>query len=383
MAKNSMTDLMNIIKGMSDKEQSNLVENILKMMQNNKENEIYERENSSNSSCNNMVREHLGDKPDCPHCHARAELGLVVKRGFRKNVQRFYCKGCGKTFVATTNTAFEKSRKDAETWKKFIRLTISGASLKTCAIECEIAYQTAFTWRHKILNAFKVNQVTTKMSGEIQIDEMFLPISYKGNHFKGKFHAMYDSYIREASLLPRKSLRRGSDNKSQSAKDKACVFCMVENGKGFYAAVPGVGFMTNNMLDYTIGQHVNKEKSLIVADQYKVTAKYLEKNNYNHMILSANTSDNPRDHKPEVRDGHHMQHVNAMHRYIRKFLAQYNGVSSKYLENYISLFVWLKNIAANKNDKKKQQVSVARTSTADCYITRRALESYPSIPMCA
>ena len=53
-------------------------------------------------------------------------------------------------------------------------------------------------------------------------------------------------------------------------------------------------------------------------------------------------------HKPEVKDGMHIQHVNAMHMNIRRFLRPYCGVSTKYLENYISLYVWLKNVAAHR-----------------------------------
>ena len=78
-----------------------------------------------------------------------------------------------------------------------------------------------------------------------------------------------------------------------------------------------------------------------------------------------------------------MQHVNAMHRHIRRFLAQYCGVSSKYLENYISLFVWLKMAKSKKQTRRIKNVSVGRAAESDCYITRQTLKELPAIPCCA
>ena len=212
---------------------------------------------------------------------------------------------------------------------------------------------------------------------------MLVPLSYKGNHVQGGFGTRKI----EAGCfnnMPRTAYKRGTDNISRSAKDKACVFCMVEDGnKAFYAAVPGVGFMSEAMLTATVGKHVDKDSSTMLADEYKITKKYFEDNGYKHIILKSNTSDNPHDHKPEVKDGQHIQHVNAMHQQIRKFLIPYNGVSSKYLENYIALFVWLKSIGLTKQRKSTDKVSVARAATPDCYVSFNQLNGRPAVPMCA
>ena len=295
----NMKDLMNIVKTLSNYEQQNLIENIVEMMRSSDSS----RPCSKSASCNELVRNHNGNKPDCPHCHAKSSLGYIVKRGFAKNVQRFYCKDCGKTFVATTNTAFERSRKDADIWRKFIKMTISGSSLADCAHECKIAYQTAFTWRHKILNTFKVNQGSTMLSGKVEIDEMLVPISFKGNHHKGSFHTKGEKYGPCTDAMPRKPFLRGSDNRSLSFKDKACVFCMVEgNSKMYYAAVPGVGFMQPKMLDHTVAKHISRENSLVLADKYRITQNYLHDNQYQYMVLASDTSKHKNKHQVEVVD---------------------------------------------------------------------------------
>lgn len=374
MEKN-LDSLLDMVKGLSQAEQSALAERIMGL--------LAEAPAVQKGSCHELISEVSPERPDCPHCAAKASLGYVVKRGYKGGAQRYFCKSCGKFFVPTTNTAFSRTRKSADTWKKFIQLTVAGKGLRSCAEACGIAYQTAFTWRHKILHIFVVNQKATHMTGTVEADEMLIPISYKGNHVRGSF-GVRKNEKGAVNDMPRRAYKRGTDNISRSAKDKACVFCMVEDGnKSFFAAVPGVGFMSEAMLNATVGKHVNKDSSTLLADEYKITKKYFEDNGYNHVILKSNTSDNPHDHKPEVKEGLHIQHVNAMHHHIRTFLKPYCGVSSKYLENYIALFVWLKSIRAAKQRRSVEKVSLARASTPDCYIPSCQLRSRPAVPQCA
>lgn len=371
--------LLDMVRKMSKTEQRNLADQIIEMLSSSFSETV--------PACSTLVTESRSGRPDCPHCAAKAALGFVVKRGMCRGSQRYFCKSCGHYFVPTTNTVFERSRKDAATWSRFIELTIAGTSLQVCAQECQIAYQTAFTWRHKILNAFKVNQKSVQMTGRVEIDEMMVPVSYKGNHVKGRVDEKRERKHGEDNGLPRESFRRGTDNRSNLPSSKVCVLCMVENGnKSFFGAVPGTGHLSAQMLGKTVGSHVNKESALVLIDQNKVTQKFLEHNHYHFIALASNTSDNYKEHKPEVQGKNrelHLQHVNAMHRHLRRFLRGYCGVSTKYLENYISLYVWLKANQSTKQRKRVQKISVARASSSDCYISRKELDALPAVPVCA
>ncbi|MBR4881454.1 MAG: IS1595 family transposase [Clostridia bacterium] len=373
--KKKLDKIIDLAEKLSNKERSAIIDKILEML----------GTAAPKDSCASLITEYGEKIIECPHCQAKANLGYVAKKGFAANgAQRYICKKCGRTFVPTTNTAFARSRKSPEVWKKFIRLTLGGKSIQECAEECGLACQTAFTWRHKVLNVFAENQKSTNMSGVVEIDEMFIPISYKGNHLAGGFTGR--TFVEGMDNgLPRASYKRGSDNKSNAHNSKACVFCMADNAnKGFYAAVPGIGAITPKMLDATVGKHVNKEETIMLADQCKVTNKYLENNGYNHKSLASNVTDNQNDHKPEIDGEHHLQHVNSMHRHIRRFLANYCGVSTKYLENYLALFVWLKSVkATTKQRKGVDKASISRAATPGCYIPRYAIESRPMLPMCA
>ena len=371
-----MNELAKIMQALTFDEQQNIVSRIMEMLS-------VSINKVDTEKCSDMVNQSLNGKPDCPHCRAKADQGFINKRGFKKRAQRYFCKKCKTHFMATTNTAFAYTRKSADTWRKFIELTLSGASLKKCSIECKIAFQTAFTWRHKILNVFAVNQKSTNLTGVVEMDEMLIPISYKGNHLKGKFgkRSYLDGLFE--SNMPRRSYRRGTDNKPKSEKERMCVLCMIEDkNKTFFTAVPDVGLMKKHMLDATVAKHVEKGKALLLVDEGTHTKQYLAANGYNFITLASNTTDNRNDHKVEIKDGYHIQHVNAMHRHIRRFLSTYCGVSSKYLHNYISLFVWLKTVKSNSN-RQLQKHSIKRATYSDCYITQKELKAFPAVPSCA
>ena len=368
--------ILEMVRGLSESEQSSIAERIMAM--------LAEQQPAAKTTRRELIPERVNEKPDCPHCGAKASMGLVIKKGSHKGAQRYYCKKCEKYFVSTTNTVFSGSRKSASIWREFIHLTIAGKSLPYCAAKCEISYQTAFTWRHKILNAFVVNQNATMMTGNVELDEMLIPLNYKGNHIRGEgFFGRKLNADRSNSGMPRPSFERGSDNRPKSSNEKACVFCMVEDGdKSFYAAVPGVGFMNPAMLARTIKQHVDNDKALMLADNYQATKNYLEANGYRYETFYSNVTPNQNKRIPEVRGELHLQHVNALHMHLRHFLARYYGVSSKYLEHYVSLYIWLKAFCKS-NQKYIEKSSVARTAAQDCYITRSALEARPAVPCCA
>lgn len=325
--------------------------------------------------------------PNCPHCGALAEEKHIIRKGYNRNgAQRYRCKKCGSTFVASTGTVLSGTHKTADTWRKFIELTIKGRSLKDCEWECDISHQTACDWRQKVLSVFDDTQKDTMMSGIVEADEMQIPISYKGNHIQGAFGKRKKG-PGAVNNMPRKAYRRGSDNKSRSSKEKACVFCMVENtDKRFYAAVPGVGFMNEEMLDVTVAKHINKTTAMLLVDQYKITRTYLDNNNYKSLVLAANTSDNPHDHKPEIQGENrelHLQHVNAFHHHIRAFLKPYCGVSSKYLSNYIGLYTWIKNNAIQRYRQEAVEAAEKCITASRCSITATAIREKPSVPLCA
>lgn len=88
---------------------------------------------------------------DCPHCSSEN----YIRFGKYKDIQRYKCKNCKKTFSDRTNSPWYYSKKNNELWKIFWDLQVNQTPLNKCAQILHINIATAFYWRHKILNALE------------------------------------------------------------------------------------------------------------------------------------------------------------------------------------------------------------------------------------
>lgn len=75
-----LNSLMEMVKGLSESEQATLAERIMKMLA---KPDLTENPDM----CHNLIAEISPEKPDCPHCAAKANLDYIIKRGRCKGAQ--------------------------------------------------------------------------------------------------------------------------------------------------------------------------------------------------------------------------------------------------------------------------------------------------------
>ena len=269
--------------------------------------------------------------------------------------QRYRCKDCGATFFETSGSVISGTHCSNDKWGKYIELLIDGASLQRCAEECHISVQTAFLWRHKILHALQADQDNRVLSGIVEVDDTYISISYKGNHKNSKHFQM-----------PREPYKRGSDNRSATGS-KACVMCAVERNGQFYSEVLGKGMLTEKRVEHAFKERIMPE-SLVLSDNSWSIRKYF-KNNKSVELIHLKSTVNPKNKhggSPEIRGTYHVQTVSNLHKRLRYFLQQYNGVSTKYLTHYINLFIWMDNhkkVANTLGNEMKTYIAGENTYT--------------------
>ena len=124
-----------------------------------------------------VAKERFANGRVCPLCSCIH----VVRNGHRKDgTQRYVCKDCGKSFVIATNSIVSGTRKDLSVWEQYIDCMMNGLSIRKTAVACGIHRNTAFLWRHKILDALQNMADDVTLDGIIEADETFFAISYKG-----------------------------------------------------------------------------------------------------------------------------------------------------------------------------------------------------------
>ena len=168
----------------------------------------------------------------CPHCNSFN----IKKNGHKGLIQRFLCKDCHKTFTSRNHTITFSSKKSFSVWKKYIDCMMNGFTVRKSAEICGINKDTAFIWRHKILDALQNMQAEVTLEGIVEADEAFFPISYKGNHKKSVIFKM-----------PRKAHKRGKQtHKRGLSREKVCVPCAVTRN--------GLSLAKNHKLRSCIGK---------------------------------------------------------------------------------------------------------------------------------
>ena len=112
-----------------------------------------------------IVEERLQVLRICPHCSG----AHIVRHGTAHGLQRYRCRGCGKTFNALTRTPLARLR-CRERWLDQSQVLIDGLSITRAAERLEVARSTAFRWRHRFLS-LPQHVRAGRLAGIVEADE--------------------------------------------------------------------------------------------------------------------------------------------------------------------------------------------------------------------
>ena len=225
---------------------------------------------------------------NCPNCHGNK----YIKYGSYKEIQRYKCKDCGKTFSKTTNSLWSYSKKEPIKWIKFVEYVMERKSLRFCAKKLEISLVTAFYWRHKILHGLTFDSVPDKLSGDVYISKKLIPENFKGNR-KITTNIRHNIWVVGA---------KGNED-SMIAKPISRGFWDLQS--------------FNKKIYYIIDK-----KSYIVP--------------YGDRYISSVANTHNKKRIKEVKDEHK---IKWFPNNLGGWLKKYYGVATKYLDEYLSLFI--------------------------------------------
>ena len=258
----------------------------------------------------------------------------------------YQCKSCVKWYSETTGTALWDIKLKTK-WQGYLRCMEQGMSLKAIAQELEICIQTAFNWRHKILSSLG-RFTPEKLCGEVESDEFEISISKKGS-----------------KILDRKPRKRGTDFK-RNVDDHITVIQVVtaveRKGATFLKAVETKRLTTQEITKAFDGRL--SEGTTLLTDAHPSYKSFAKENPLiNHKTFIA------KDHVSKTDKKVHVQTVNHTHRELKDFLRQFNGVSSKYLQNYLNLFAYADKLRESKHTIKQWLIGALLADNAyDLYL---------------
>lgn len=248
----------------------------------------------------------------CPHCQSNR----IVANGKLNSVQRYWCRACNKHFRETTGTPLAWLKKK-DKWLQYLRCMLSGYSLRKSAKETGISLQTSFDWRHKVLQAFKTMS-PEGFTGICESDDIFFLESEKGNR-----------------KLNRKARRRGGKaSKAGISNEQVAVIVSCDRNGHKDFQVVGKGRISKNDIDKVLGDKID-EKAILCTDSHRSYTAFAKSKNLQHQKIIVSKGQYVKDQV------YHVQHVNNMTTRLKKWLGHFNGVSTKYLQNYLNWFMVL------------------------------------------
>lgn len=293
----------------------------------------------------------------CPICSSNH----IIKNGHRKDgAQKYVCKECKHSFVSTVNSICYYSKKDLSVWEKYIDCMMDGLSIRKTAERCGMHRNNAFVWRHKILDALQNMANGVSLNGVVEADETFFPISYKGNHKNSEF------------TMPRHAHKRGHQHHLRGlSHEQVCVPCAV-NGNGLsIAKITNTGRPSTKNINSLLNNRI-QEDSILVTDKSSAYIKFALQNSLELVQMESGKSTNGM---------YHIQHINGYHSQLKRFMRPFNGVATKYLNNYL---IWHNFVNyAKESFTEKKDIFLSFVLSTIKTVTKRELSIRPSLPLMA
>ncbi|MFB1081420.1 IS1595 family transposase [Jeotgalibacillus sp. JSM ZJ347] len=266
----------------------------------------------------------------CPHCQSKHVVRFgkytTLVGGDEVKKQRYRCKSCTTTFTDLTNTALYRTRR-LNKWVKFIECMIDGYSLRKSAEMVKgVTHVTLFYWRHKLLSALKQIEIAD-FQGIVEMDETYFLYSEKG----------------QKKIVGRKPRKRGGTAKKRGiSKEQVCVLVARDRDKNTISTTLGVGRIKKEQLDKAIGQKLSSQ-NVLCTDSWRAFRTYATDKG---MTIYQFKSDG----KVRTKGLYHIQNVNSYHSRLKGWIQRFNGVATKYLDNYLTWFQVLESIQHQLNE---------------------------------
>lgn len=305
-----------------------------------------------------------GLKMVCPSCGCYEN---IIKFGrTSKNLQRYRCRDCGKTFTGKSNTMINRSRLTDDEWVALIEGVINNQPLSQIADKIHKSIPTVWNNRKKLLRLLEIeqnggagnnnnggNDTIEPLSDIVQADEHFVRIMFKGKRDPAFFvntlgrlprhHrslAEVKVYLKNAGLLGQFSsdteimdFMKQNKRIPNSKKDQVCLVSCIDGKDNIILEPACIGMAESKHIEKSLKDRVTDE-NILVTDQY---------NGYIDFASTASI-----EHQ-QVPSGKHrigpynLARINSLHSRVAMYFGERvaRTPASKYLGIESEMFIWL------------------------------------------
>jgi transposase-like protein len=258
-----------------------------------------------------LVESRTAVRPVCAKCGAER----VVKNGHANGLQRYKCRACGITFNALTGTSLARLRHRGK-WLEQAEIMADGLSVRKAAARLGVGRSTVFRWRHRWLDVARETKAH-RMTGVVEADETYHLQSYKGQ-----------KALLRAKTTRRPRRRGGVGGTRGTSREHTPILALVSRN----------GETTDHVLDGPSAEDVKKvlpgtlaDDAVLCTDGSATLRSAAHDLAIEHQAVKTSSGS-------RLRGPWHVQNVNAYHSRFKNWVRRFNGISSRYLANYLGWF---------------------------------------------
>lgn len=170
--------------------------------------------------------------------------------------------------------------------------------------------------------------------------------------------------------MPRKAHKRGSSTHTRGlSKEQVCVPCAIDRKGHSLSKIATLGrIMTKDL--HLIYDDKIKAESTLCTDKMNSYVRFAKRNNLNLVQLKTGKS---------TKGIYNIQHINSYHSKLKGFIRGFKGVSTKYLNNYLTWHNCFNMNGSSMDDKASifLRKALSTLATVKC----RELVKRPTIPL--
>lgn len=247
------------------------------------------------------------DRPrGCPHCQSLR----VVRNGRADGLQRYKCRGCGRTFNALSATPLARLRL-MDKWLQQADVLCQGLIVRRAAEQLQVAPSTAFRWRHRFLRLAQQAKPDW-LGGVVEVDE-----TYELRSFKGQ------------TVLGRMARQRGGKASTRGMSKEHVPVLVARDRSG---ATTDFVLPAHTLAEVcAVLQPVVAGDAIVCTDGSPMLASVARRLQLAHEALNLKAG-------IRVRGPWHIQNVNAYHSRYKGWMKRFRGVATSYLPSYLGWF---------------------------------------------
>lgn len=267
----------------------------------------------------------------CPHCQCER----AHRHGQANGLQRYRCCACRRTFNALSGTPLSGLHK-REKWLRQADALRDGRPLRRVAKDLGIHVGTAHRWRHRFLAGPQVARPEA-LAGIAEVDETMFLLSYKGQ-----------------GTLPRKARKRGGKAATRGLSHEQVSVLVARDRAG--VTVDCVLKATDAATLAAVLKPIVPTDVVLCTDGSGALAAAARQLGIEHHAVNLSAG-------IRVDGAWHIQNVNAYHSRLKTWVRKFNGVATRYLDNYLG---WFRTLDRKSADvlKPPQWLALAMGSNA-------------------